>query len=360
MLEKFRTLLRCKRVSLRLGAAALTIAAAGTAFAQIASAQNTYLITDGDQTLVHTTYATDPAAVLQEAGLQLREKDTFTTETVDDVSEIRVNRLQTVTVRHGDEAIDVTTYGATVAEILEQLDIEPEEGRLEIRQDPQDATYDGMVIDLLSISSEIIQHTRFLPQQTLYTIDPALSAGEERTVVPGSAGEVRYTTQVFYENGKEADRVDLEKTILKAPVHAIVAQGTDSSGTEEKVSRSADAPASQSAAASENTVTTASGEVLTYKDKLTVEATAYSCESYEGITATGTRARYGAIAVDPDVIPYGTEMYIVSNDGAYIYGYAVAEDCGGAIVGNRIDLYFDRIDECWQFGRRDCTIYILD
>ncbi len=364
MFEKFRTLLRCKRLSLHLAAAVLTIAAAGIVFAQVASAQNTYRITDGDQVLFHTTYATDPAAVLQEAGLHLGEDDTFTTETGNDVSEIRINRLQTVTVRYGDRTVDVTTYGATAGEILDQLDIALEEGRLETRQDLETATYDGMVIDLLCPSTELVEHTVFLPHQTFYTIDPSLSAGEERTVVPGSAGEIRYTTQIFYENGKEVDRVDLKKTVLKAPVHAIVAQGSDWHHSEETWSSpgpgTGDGSFSQDPVIADNTITTASGEVLTYKEKLTVEATAYSCEGYEGITATGTRARYGAIAVDPSVIPYGTEMYIVSNDGAYIYGYAVAEDCGGAINGNRIDLYFDRFDECWEFGRRDCTVYILD
>lgn len=103
-------------------------------------------------------------------------------------------------------------------------------------------------------------------------------------------------------------------------------------------------------APSGNTFTTASGEVLTYSQKLSVEATAYSCEGYAGTTATGTTARYGAIAVDPSVIPYGTRMYIVSDDGSYIYGYATAEDCGRAIQGYMIDLYFDTLAECYAFA----------
>ncbi len=51
-------------------------------------------------------------------------------------------------------------------------------------------------------------------------------------------------------------------------------------------------------------------------------------------------------------------MYIVSDDGSYIYGYATAEDCGGAIQGYMIDLYFDTLAECYAFGRRTCTVYI--
>ena len=67
----------------------------------------------------------------------------------------------------------------------------------------------------------------------------------------------------------------------------------------------------------------------------------------------------GAIAVDPTVIPLGTKMCVVSNDGQYVYGYCVAEDIGGGIKGNKIDLYFDTYAECWDFGVRMCTVYIL-
>ena len=77
------------------------------------------------------------------------------------------------------------------------------------------------------------------------------------------------------------------------------------------------------------------------------------------ITATGTTVHVGTVAVDPRYIPYGTRMFIVSNDGVYIYGISVAEDCGGAIKGDRVDLYFPTLSECFAFGRRNCTIYFL-
>jgi 3D (Asp-Asp-Asp) domain-containing protein len=77
------------------------------------------------------------------------------------------------------------------------------------------------------------------------------------------------------------------------------------------------------------------------------------------ITSTGTTVRIGTVAVDPRIIPYGSRMFIISNDGVYIYGVAVAEDCGGAIKGDRIDLYMPTYEDCVQFGRRTCTIYFL-
>ena len=78
------------------------------------------------------------------------------------------------------------------------------------------------------------------------------------------------------------------------------------------------------------------------------------------ITATGTTVHIGTVAVDPTVIPYGTRMFIVSNDGQYVYGLSTAEDCGGAIKGNRLDLYYPTLAEAFQFGIRNCTVYFLD
>ena len=108
------------------------------------------------------------------------------------------------------------------------------------------------------------------------------------------------------------------------------------------------------------TLTTASGTQLSYTQVLSCKATAYTTQlqSWKK-TATGTTARVGAIAVDPSVIPYGTRMFIVSADGSITYGVATAEDCGGLIKGNRIDLFFNTYDECIRFGVRTCDVYLL-
>lgn len=92
---------------------------------------------------------------------------------------------------------------------------------------------------------------------------------------------------------------------------------------------------------------------------LEIIATAYCpcikcCGKTDGITATGTKATAGrTIAVDPSVIPYGTEVII--NGHTY-----VAEDCGGAINGNDIDVYFDTHEEALQFGRQILTAYYYE
>ena len=92
-----------------------------------------------------------------------------------------------------------------------------------------------------------------------------------------------------------------------------------------------------------------------YKSVYTMEATAYSNDGY---TATGLRTHrdpngISTVAIDPTVIPYGSKLYIPN------YGYAIAADCGGAIKGLKIDLYLNTVAECYAFGRRQVTVYLV-
>ena len=87
--------------------------------------------------------------------------------------------------------------------------------------------------------------------------------------------------------------------------------------------------------------------------EMKVRATAYANDP---ITATGKKPRpYHTLAVDPKVIPYGTRVYIPEFNKVFI-----AEDCGGAIKGNRIDIYMNNEYECRQWGVRNITIIILN
>ena len=73
--------------------------------------------------------------------------------------------------------------------------------------------------------------------------------------------------------------------------------------------------------------------------------------------SNGTAVRVGTVAVDKRVIPLGTKLYIVTNDGI-VYGMSVARDTG--VKGNKVDLYYNTYRECIEFGRRSCTVYILE
>jgi len=92
-----------------------------------------------------------------------------------------------------------------------------------------------------------------------------------------------------------------------------------------------------------------------YSRVLTMEASAYSSQDpgNGNYTATGSRLKKGIVSVDPRLIPLGTRLYVEG------YGYAVADDVGGAIKGHRIDLAYDSRSEALQFGRQTVKVYVL-
>lgn len=102
-------------------------------------------------------------------------------------------------------------------------------------------------------------------------------------------------------------------------------------------------------------VKNSNGEPSKYSKVLTVEATAYSSQDpgNGNYTATGSRLKKGIVSVDPRLIPLGTKLYVEG------YGYAVADDVGGAIKGHRIDLAYDSRSEALQFGRQTVKVYVL-
>ncbi|MBM6717742.1 DUF348 domain-containing protein [Gemmiger formicilis] len=78
--------------------------------------------------------------------------------------------------------------------------------------------------------------------------------------------------------------------------------------------------------------------------------------------ASGQRLTYGTVAVDPSVIPYGTLLYITSDDGRFVYGYAYAADTGTAMMAGHafIDLYYETYDESVTSAVIPVTVYVID
>ena len=105
---------------------------------------------------------------------------------------------------------------------------------------------------------------------------------------------------------------------------------------------------------SSNYVSTSSAEKTSLNVTKTLDVKAYAYTG-DGITATGTVPKYGTIAVDPSVIPYGTRVYIEELDKVF-----TAEDCGGAIKGNTIDIFMTSEAQCNNWGIRNITIQILE
>ena len=150
--------------------------------AQTAFAKNTYVITDGDRVFTYTTSATDPRKILGEAGLELDEDDTYTTQEGNGTSEITVRRSQTVTIDYYGEEMEVTAYGETVAELLVRMNLSLEENDT-LSWPLSDTTFDGMHLRIDSVVHQEQVYTTTVPYTTSYCYDPSLPQGMEQTVV---------------------------------------------------------------------------------------------------------------------------------------------------------------------------------
>lgn len=311
--------------------------------------RDTYTIRDGGQVVIHTTTETSLAQILEDAGIELGAADQLTAAEEKGRPVLQVLRLQTITIDHYGELLEVESYGETVGQLLERLDMTPEErDKISVPLDRE--TYDGMMLRIYREFYQEQTYTAVLPREILYCCDPTLAIGEERILTPGQDGEVLRRAEVVYTNGVETERRILWEELLIQPVTEVVAVGT---GQLTKDPEMETLPV-----IGNGLIRLPTGEVLTYSKVISSLATAY-CN--KGLTATGTQARVGAIAVDPEYIPYGTRMFIMTKDGEYIYGIATAEDCGSKqfIYGTRIDLHYDTEAECIQFGARMCWVYFL-
>lgn len=350
MQERKRKVVKRKAFIIRMTVLALPLVLL-LVLAQTAFAENTYVITDGDRVLVHTSSATDPAAVLTEAGLALGADDTYSTQPGQGVSEITVQRGQSVTVRNGTETLTVSAKAETVRELLARLNIVVDE-HTAVSVPLETVTYDAMEITVSRTLRTTETYSVGVAHETVYCYDPNLPTGTEMVLTEGVDGQLVCTADVVYVDGKETSRNVRSQTVTIQPVNEIVAIGT---GSEEL----APGYVPTVPVIGDGYIITTTGEVLTYTDVIGVECTAYSCDGRKAFTYSGTIVEVGSVAVDPSVIPHGTRMFIVSNDGQYVYGVATAEDTGGLIKDHIVDLYFDTTSACWQFGRRNCTIYVL-
>jgi len=258
---------------------------------------------------------------------------------------------QNVTISYQGQELSTTSNSETVTSLLRRLDIKTSPLEMVAVAFEEDQVR-------ICIDSEFIfyEHdTTITEHETVYQYSNQKPSWYEGVVQAGSDGVYSEIYEVIYQDGEEISR-QLIDIIDTEPVQTII-----EIGTLENFANNAD-PVAQILTNEDGTgtITLENGEVLTFGEVRTMTGTAYTAgeANVDSCTATGTLARVGVVAVDKRVLPLGSKVYVVSSDGRYTYGFAIAEDTG--VRGNSIDLYYDTLDECIQFGRRDCTVYILD
>ncbi len=326
---------------------AILLASLFSLVTQTASAK-TYVITDGDRVVTYNSFATDPAKVLGQAGMDLEESDTYTTADAGSGPAITIRRGRNITIHYHGDTMNAAGAGLTAGELLDSLGLEVT-GEDMVSPGLDTLLEPGTTLRVDRVQTREETWSSPIPHETTYCTDRTLPQGTEDILLEGQDGELLRTAQVTYVNGIEQDCQVLRETVTRHPVERIVAVGASAQSASDK-------PIIQ-----DGYIILPTGEVLTYTGTDTVRATAYTHtdKGCDYITATGTAVSRGSVAVDPRFIPYGTRMFIQTPTGSYVYGIAVAEDCGGDIKGDRMDLYLPTYEECLEFGRRTCTVYYL-
>lgn len=307
----------------------------------------TWTIQDEGRVYSATGFSRDPEKVMTAAGVELADGDAYTRQG----TTITVHRSPKVEILYHGQSLSAPIQGETAFQLLEKLGLKPtEEDRLNMPEET--VLTGGMVLQVDLVFSREEHSSRRIPYETETYYAPELAAGERQVLKQGRDGELSLTQWVSYVNRQEVSRETLEEKQVIAPRTEVIALGTGGIGQPQK----AEAPIVM-----EDQLLLPTGEILHYTKVDYVRATAYTHtdEGCTTATATGTRVHHGTVAVDPRYIPYGTRMFIMASDGSYIYGLCEAEDCGGDIKGDRVDLYLPTLEDCLTFGRRRCTVYFL-
>lgn len=232
----------------------------------------------------------------------------------------------------------------TVKELLSDLKIKVDDDDIVIPDLDTELKSEGK-ISIIKVDVKVIEKEVEALFKTIKKKNKELSHKQSRILVQGVNGKNKVKCKEYYAGDKLIKEEVIHVESLVKPIDQVFEEGTKDVFTNDR------------------------GD-FTARKAIKMVATAYEAgprstgkrpgDKGYGITASGARAKRGTVAVDPRVIPLGTKLYIKSlTPGVPDYGFAIAQDTGGAIKGNKIDLFMDTVWECLQFGRRPVMVYIL-
>ena len=283
---------------------------------------------DGEQ-IVLRTFSTTVGDLLEEQGITIEEKD-HVTPPVDTrlmkKADISVSKATKLTILTDGLEISAATRNHQVTDVLSEylISLAPLD---EVSPELETWIEPGMTIQVVRVTTEDI--TCEVPVgysiKRNYTLD--LPSGTNRVTREGREGTAQQLWQVTFRDGVEVFRQMVSQEVLVKPVDQVLLCGLATA-----VSRGSDS--------------------IQSSRSVRMQATAYT---YTGNnTASGVPPHRGAVAVDTSVIPMGTTMYVEG------YGHAKALDRGGAIKGNKIDLFFETQAEVTKWGRRWVDVHFYD
>ena len=232
----------------------------------------------------------------------------------------------------------------TVKELISDLKIKVDDDDIVIPDLDTELKSEGK-ISIIKVDVKVIEKEVEAPFKTIKKKNKELTHKQSKILVQGVNGKNKVKCKEYYAGDKLIKEEVIHVETIVKPIDQVFEEGTKDVFTNDR------------------------GDFIARK-AIKMVATAYEAgfqstgkrpgDKGYGITASGARAKRGTVAVDPRVIPLGTKLYVKSlTPGVPDYGFAIAQDTGGAIKGNKIDLFMDTVWECMQFGRKPVMVYIL-
>ncbi len=319
---------------------------------------NTIYIIDGNTTTVTVTMEQDARKILARESIPVTSNDLVELKTGDGAfAQLTVTRGFPVEITVDGATTTYHILGATVGQLLEEQGITL--GFRDTVSLPLDQELsEGDHIEITRVQSRTRVETEPVIHEIVDKHTSVIGVGKTRMLEYGSNGTRQYTYEDIIEDGEIVESVLVDTTVTVEPVSGLRLVGDGSAVS--SLDYSGDFPLDEN------------GVPLGYTQVLTGQkATGYSARDGAYGAAVYSSARShpdvgecvaGTVAVNPNVIPYGTRMYIRTPDGKFVYGYAIANDTGTGMMQGvvSVDLFYDTYTESLLNSVRYVDIYILD
>lgn len=263
-----------------------------------------------------------------------------------------------VTLSYHGVSKDIEVNKYTVEQLLQKENIVLEEQDL-VNVELQTLLTPDMLIQIDKVRFETEYEEIVLPFNRVVNPSSELLENTQVTVTKGESGLRKDTYSTKFVNDILVERALTSQEVIKEPMDEVITCGKMPSQPETlTVTNTAGAGLGSAQGSSAGGIFIApDGTEYKYSYYVDVKATAYG-DNVGSITYTGRQVELGIIAVDPKVIPLHSKVYVIGDYGDY--GVCDAQDIGGGIKGNRIDIYLKYEDVCRQFGVRQMRAYVLD
>ncbi|MGL6173635.1 MAG: 3D domain-containing protein [Cellulosilyticaceae bacterium] len=300
------------------------------------SLSKTIAIVDDGKVTQYETLDVYVEELIQAQGIELNEKDEVTPSLdtqIENGMKITIDRWKPIVdLNINGNVTTFETESNTVGELLTERQIELAEGSV-VEPALETPITDALEIKVKTkqIVTEVIEEE--IPFETIVKETPNLEPGEEQVTIEGKNGLKEKTVEIVQFGGEIVSETVKEEVVIIESQSQLIKRGSKNIVVDQKT-----------------------GKTYQYARELTMNATAYTHQPgdpWYNKTASGMPTFVGMVAVDRNVIPLGTILYV---DG---YGIAIAGDVGGAINGHDIDLYFNSPNQVTQFGRQNKKVYVL-